>query len=134
MSKHSEFQRDIDHSSGFDEIGHRALVYLAGPYSIPDPELNVKRIIALADELLDDGVVVPLVPHLTHLWDEISPRPVDDWYAYDLELLARCDALLRIPGESIGADREEQFARYIAIPTFCSKSTLYKWADSRLSK
>jgi len=116
---------------GDEHVGLRPLVYLAGPYSLPDPLENVQQSVALADELLHEGFVVPLVPHLTHLWDQLSPKTVEHWYAYDLELLARCDALLRLPGESVGADREVDFAQRAGIPVFHSKAQLYAWAAAR---
>lgn len=95
----------------------RPLVYLAGPYSKPDPVENTHRAVRAAEELMHFGVV-PLVPHLTLLWHLVSPHEVEWWYAYDLELLARCDALVRLPGRSTGAVREERTARKLGLPIF----------------
>jgi nucleoside 2-deoxyribosyltransferase len=94
----------------------KPLVYLAGPYSHPDPVLNVRYCIGVGDDLLAEGDVVPLVPHLTLLWHFVRPRPIDDWYTYDIALLARCDAVLRLPGDSVGADAEIEFALATGIP------------------
>lgn len=85
-------------------------VYVAGPYTKPDPCVNTHNAIRAAEELWDAGFV-PFVPHLTHLWHTVSPRPYEDWLAYDLHWLQGCDALLRLPGESSGADKEVAYAR-----------------------
>jgi hypothetical protein len=105
------------------------LVYLAAPYSQPNPTENVHRVLGVADELLSERVVVPFVPHLTHLWDRHSPRPLSEWYAYDLAMLVRCDAIFRLPGESFGADQEAAFAARHNLSVFTSKLELYRWAD-----
>lgn len=107
------------------------LVYLAGPYSSPDPVKNVDRVIDLADQLLSEGIVVPYVPHLTHLWHQRRPRRLEEWYSYDLVILARCDAVLRLSGESEGADREVRFAKEHGLPIFESVSELVDWGRRR---
>jgi hypothetical protein len=85
-------------------------LYVAGPYAHPDPVLNTHRTIRVATAIREHTEYVPFVPHLTMLWHAVTPRPVEWWYAIDLEHLSRCDFLLRLPGESSGADREMAFA------------------------
>jgi len=92
-------------------------VYVAGPYSRPVPNHNVKRAIEAADKLLAAGFV-PYLPHLTHLWDTVSPHDYEEWLALDLAWIERCDALLRLPGESSGADREVGHAKALGLPVF----------------
>ena len=104
------------------------LVYVAGPYTRPDPVENSHLTIKAADELIADGVVTPVVPHLTLMWHLVSPKPLEFWYAYDLAMLARCDAVFRLPGESTGADREVEFAAGLSKPVFDDKAALYEWA------
>ena len=106
----------------------KPLVYLAAPYSYPDPASNTVRVLRVASDLYDSGLVVPLVPHLTLLWDAIDPRPVEHWYGYDLELLRRSDAILRLAGLSYGADQEVTEAVAIGLPTFSSPDDLLRWA------
>lgn len=91
------------------------MVYVAGPYSQPDPAANTHRIVKVADALLDAGFV-PIVPHLSLAWQLVSPKPYETWLAYDRHLLARCDAVLRIPGYSIGATDETRHAETLGIP------------------
>lgn len=78
--------------------------------------------------LYDTGLVVPLVPHLTLVWHLVVPRPIEFWYAYDLKLLGRCDAVLRLPGDSTGADAEELRARELGLPIFSGQAALLEWA------
>lgn len=111
----------------------RPVVYIAGPYTRPDPVENTHDTLRLATELIDEGLVTPLVPHLTLLWHLVVPRSLEFWYEYDIAILARCDALYRIAGESQGADREVDFARENAIPVFTDRATLRDWAKSRAS-
>jgi len=91
------------------------LVYIAGPYTRPDPIANTRRMVRIADALLPLGVT-PLVPHMTLLWHLVRPRPYGFWLEYDLRLVERCDVLLRVPGESRGADAEVVHARELQIP------------------
>jgi hypothetical protein len=107
----------------------KPLVYIAGPYSHPDPVENTHRIITFANSILDDGQVTPLIPHLTMLWHTVTPRPYEDWLDYDRELLVRCDAIYRFPGESSGADAEVRWARNNGIPVFVGLADLYEWAS-----
>jgi nucleoside 2-deoxyribosyltransferase len=110
----------------------RPLVYIAGPYTLPDPVANTNAVIAFASELIDEGLVTPLVPHLTMLWHAVAPRPLDFWYAYDVALLRRCDALFRLEGASSGADMEMEFAASHGIPTFTARDELKAWAVEQL--
>lgn len=93
----------------------RPVIYVAGPYSNPDPVENTHRAIAWGDLLWKLGAA-PLVPHLTLLWHLASPKPYEEWLELDLNHLRGCDALLRIPGESSGADGEVQEAWRLGLP------------------
>lgn len=87
----------------------RPLIYVAGPYSKPDPVANTRLACQVGDVVWGAGGC-PVIPHLTMLWDLISPAPHETWLERDLGLLARCDGLVRIAGRSDGADREVVFA------------------------
>jgi hypothetical protein len=80
-------------------------IYVAGPYSKGDPIINTRKAIE-AGNLLREMGFVPFIPHLTLLWHLVSPHDIEYWYEYDNEWLKRCDSLLRLPGESPGADNE----------------------------
>ena len=106
----------------------RPLVYVAGPYSSPDPCANTHEAIAVADRI--SAFCWPLIPHLSHFWHTMSPKPYEFWTEHDFVLLARCDALLRFPGESPGADAEVGFSYTAGIPVFTDEAELRKWCES----
>jgi hypothetical protein len=81
-------------------------LYLAGPYTHPDPVINTNAALRLGTKLFERGLYVPHVPHLTLLWHMVTPRPIEHWYLLDLQHLKLCDAIMRLPGESTGADAE----------------------------
>ena len=95
------------------------IVYVAAPYSSGDQVINVRNAINAGEELVKNGFV-PFVPHLSHLWHCISPHEYDFWINLDTHYLLRCDALLRLPGESRGADSEVAIAIEKWIPVYYS--------------
>jgi hypothetical protein len=68
------------------------------------------------------------LPHLFAFWHTIHPHAREEWIELDLAWLARCDALLRVPGESPGADLEVRRAGELGIPVFGSIAELDAWA------
>lgn len=90
------------------------VVYIASPYSIGDKEFNVHRQIVIADRLMDKGHA-PIVPLLNHYANKLMPRPEDCWVAADLQLVAKADIVLRLDGESKGADNEVGMALLMNI-------------------
>lgn len=84
----------------------KPMLYIAGPYTNPDPVINTHRAARFATAVWDLGVWVPFVPHLSLLWHMVTPRNVDHWYELDLHQMAHCDAIVRLPGASSGADKE----------------------------
>lgn len=108
----------------------RPLIYIAGPYSTPDPVLNTHQTIAFAGELMQSVPVTAFVPHLTLLWHLVEPHDIEWWYAYDLAVLDRCDGLYRLPGMSTGAAREVAYARAHGIPTFDVVAELAAWVEA----
>ncbi len=98
-------------------------VYVAGPYTKPDPCANTHEACRIAGELVSLGFV-PFIPHLTHFWHTMEPRPYEFWLEYDMEWLRCCDAVFRFPGESSGADKEIEEARRLNIPVFYATTAL----------
>lgn len=103
-------------------------VYVAGPYASPDPVENSHEAIKVGDALNMTGKVATFVPHLTLMYHLVCPHPVDFWYGFDLAAVARCDALLRMPGKSSGADKEVVAALQMGIPVFYTAEDLLAWA------
>lgn len=98
-------------------------VYVAGPYTGGDVAVNVRNAIEAANRLADLGYA-PFVPHLTHFWHLVFPRPYAFWVTLDNQFLPHCDAILRLPGESPGADREVALANTLDIGVFESIEVL----------
>jgi hypothetical protein len=92
-------------------------VYLAGPYTLGCQAANVRAAVLAADRLLSAGHA-PCTPHLSHLADLLCPRPYEDWLRLCLAWLAVSEALVRLPGRSEGADREEAEARRLGLPVY----------------
>lgn len=90
-------------------------VYMASPYTNGDTAVNVKTQMDAFVDLLDNGYL-PFAPLLTHFVHMVHRRPYKTWTAYDDEWLKMCDVVMRLPGESEGADREVGLARLLGIP------------------
>ena len=101
-------------------------VYIAGPYSKGDVAVNVRNAFEAANKLADLGFA-PFVPHYTHFWHMMFPRPYDFWLKLDKQFLPCCDALLRLPGESHGSDTEVEFAKNLNIPVFFDIDSLVNY-------
>lgn len=98
-------------------------IYIAGPYTNPDPCVNTNRAIGYSMRIVRLGLI-PFIPHLTHFWHTMSPQPYEFWLAYDMEWLRVCHAVLRFPGASSGADKEVAEAQRLGIPVFDSIESL----------
>lgn len=99
----------------------RTRVYIAGPlYSSGNVQENINKVVRVGLELAQLGYA-PLMPHLTHYVDpynsSVSPS---NWYEIDLAWVATSDVLLRLPGKSVGADKEVEAALAIPIPVYHS--------------
>jgi len=93
------------------------LVFVAGP--LQDDLENVYKAMDVANQLADNGYLVYL-PHLTHYWNVRLHRDRDYWLRLDLAILPICDCLLRLSGDSDGADGEVRKARSLNIPVYFS--------------
>lgn len=97
-------------------------MYIAGPITLGDIDANVQRAVTVGQVLLDKGYA-PFIPHLSHFmepastWDK-NPTRYERWLELDFSYISVCHALLRLLGESKGADREVKWARKLGIPVF----------------
>jgi hypothetical protein len=96
-----------------------ARIYIAGPYTKGDVAVNVRNAYEAANRLADLGFA-PFVPHATHFWHMLFPRPYEFWLELDNQFLPLCAAVLRLSGESSGADNEVNLAETLGIPVFTS--------------
>jgi hypothetical protein len=101
-------------------------IYIAGPYSKPDPVTNTALALRVAEQVWRHWDV-PYVPHLTMFWHFYREHSYGEWLEYDRVWLRQCEALLRIPGESNGADTEVEWARHWNMPIFEGLTGYFAW-------
>lgn len=89
-------------------------VYVAGPLTTGDVFANIRRAVAVGQQLIELGYA-PYVPHLTAFWELIHPNDYEAWLTQDLQWLSCCEILVRLEGVSSGADREVAEARKLGI-------------------
>ncbi len=101
----------------------RKRVYVAGPISKGDLSHNIDQARAAGLQLLRAGFA-PFIPQLSCFFSndfpEIFPAGTThkDWMGVDLPWVSVSDAILRLPGESFGADMEVSHAKALGIPVF----------------
>ena len=94
-------------------------IYIAGPYTNPDPAINVAKAMEAWHRLTDLGFI-PFCPHLCHFLHIHEARPYEVWFKWSQAWIECCDIMLRLPGSSKGADREEDHFRDLDRPVFHS--------------
>lgn len=120
----SELYQDWERASKF-----RGEVYVAGPVRV-DPLAGLSVALDAAERLLA-ARICPIVPQLDQLW--LLARPKPDPYALlmpmDLWRVRRANALLRLPGPSLGADAEVVHASEHGVPVFFSVDDVILYFD-----
>ncbi len=94
---------------------NRPKVYVSGPISLGDHVKNIRMGIDAGEELYQNGFI-PYIPHTDFLWGLVYEHSWEGWMDIDLEWVKACDALLRLPGESRGADWEVEVATQLLKP------------------
>lgn len=123
----------------------KRMIYIAGPISKGDLATNINRATAAFRELAEAGFA-PWCPQWSCFSTGALISPLGGqvyafataagcdlshgtWLAIDKEFVRRSDAVLRLSGESAGADEEVQYAQALGIPVFGSLSDLLAWAN-----
>ena len=95
----------------------RKKVYISGPITKGDRNQNFYQA-AIAEAELMRGGYAPFNPMrsmiMPHAWDEDLTHAV--WLNTCYPWVAASDAVLRLPGESVGADAEVELAESLGIP------------------
>lgn len=121
------------------------VIYLAGPITKGGILENVARADRAHRELIAFGFAV-VNPMLT-CWAGWTPGsdpgpsasahgafrevPYETWIRCGIATACKCDAVLRLPGESVGATAECAAAEACGVPVFDSLSDLITWRDKR---
>lgn len=112
----------------------KPMIYVAGPITVGPHPLNIRNGIDVGKTLRELGMI-PFIPMVDFLYMVVYPHTTwEENLDYDEQIILRCDALLRIPGESKGADREVEFARSNGIPVFFDIASLHEWTQLNAQK
>ena len=108
-------------------------VYIAGPISGSHILNNVKKGMRVASAVMEAGMHFYL-PHMMWHINRIFPKRYEAWMDEDFHWILKCDCLLRMPGDSPGADREVAFAIANGLPVFHALEDLIYWRDHDLKE
>ena len=97
----------------------RPKVYIAGPMSGGDRLANLNQGLEAYRELIRRGYA-PMCPMLSFFVNDVMPQGYATWLAVDLAWVEASDLVLRLPGESLGADQEVACATINGIPVYRS--------------
>jgi hypothetical protein len=103
-------------------------IYVSGPYTKGDVAINVRNAMEITNSLIILGYV-PYCPHLSHFMHMAKPISYEDWLFQGMAWLVKCDAMIVLPGKSIGVDLEIELAREKNIPVFTSLVELLQTID-----
>lgn len=102
----------------------RKRVYILGPLtSSGNVSDNLARATAATRALIAAGFA-PFCPHLTYHVDPGGEYPHTTLMEIELPWVSVADAVLRLPGESLGADLEVARAEELGIPVFITVADL----------
>lgn len=107
----------------------KKLIYVASPYTAKTEAerlSNVNRQICAGEQIANFGAYAYL-PLLSHYWDAMFPRKWEFWIEMCKNMVPRCDGLIRLSGDSRGADIEVEFALSKNIPVFYTFGKLDEW-------
>lgn len=112
----------------------RPLVYIACPITAGNRNHNYFQACEAERELMLRGFAPQNPAHtmvLPFAWQEDFPHHL--WLDCCFPLIERMDALLRLPGYSVGADAECKHADELGIPVFYDLEALEAWKRNRSS-
>lgn len=123
------------------------IVYIASPYTAYADKQEAVSVQIDAFAILRDLGYEPIAPLLSHYIDQRHPASYERWLQWCLAMVGVCDVVLRLPGESAGADREAAEAKRLGKPVAYSIDEIaayrhiyatdlpvdepYTWADFR---
>lgn len=111
------------------QLQRRTRIYVSGPLTTSGvPEEHVRTAADLGYQLQLAGYA-PYIPHLTWFLLELNPGYEHFshavWMEVDVAWVGASDAVLRFPGESVGADIEVDYAVRAGIPVCYSLEDLF---------
>lgn len=101
----------------------RTLVFVSGPLSLGDRKYNCQTAVDVGKYLVSRGYSV-YVPHLWNDHDGDDSLGYENWLEVDMSFIHACNAVLRIMGVSLGADKECYLAEELGKPVFYTTKEL----------
>jgi len=92
-------------------------VYVAGPMGAGVRLDNCMNAIREGMKLMEAGHA-PSIPHASFVAHMMVPQSYERWMEWDFQWIEVCDAMVRLPGDSPGSDREVEPAKTLGIPVF----------------
>lgn len=86
------------------------VVYIASPYSNGSQAANVAKQMEAYIYLANMGYC-PIAPLLSHFLEIYHSFKFSNWLEIDKKLISISDIVLRLDGESVGADIEVEYAK-----------------------
>jgi hypothetical protein len=116
------------------------IIYIASPYSSYDDKQAAVNVQIDAFAALRDAGHQPIAPLLSHYIDERHPASYERWMQWCMTMVSVADLVVRLPGESKGADAEVAEARRLGKPVaysideivpykFIYSGSPYTWAE-----
>lgn len=93
----------------------KKVVFISSPYTTGYMPDNVRTQTVASHMIMDMGHV-PLTPLLYHYLEIHQGRSYAEWLDATIALMLKSDVVLRLPGESKGADKEVEVAILNNIP------------------
>ncbi len=107
------------------------IIFIDGPLENGDTSLNIRNAIRAASSIMLFGHAV-YTPHSQFLSQITFPQHHEAWNKFHTEFLAKSDAYIRLPGQSVNADDRMSFARMFGIPIFSGPEAFddfKKWSN-----
>lgn len=103
-------------------------IYISGPITKGDQRQNVANASEVFKELAAMGLA-PLCPHWSWFGQEYDGVQLthEQWMRIDKAWVEKADAILRIPGESDGADQEVAHADDHYVKVLHTMSEVRRW-------
>jgi len=108
------------------------LIFIAGPYGKragAEPaviEKNIDVVCKVGQWVAELGDV-PVIPHLWHRLVTGSFMNEEMWLNLSVELMLQCGGVIRLPGDSKGADAEVGVAQKAGVPVMVLTASSIEW-------
>jgi len=94
-------------------------VFVGGPWTKPDPLMNINTTLKLRTQLQDSGLIHTVCPMSdTFMWGIVCVSDYETQTKFCFHELATCDIAVFRRGESSGRDQEIEICNQLGIPFF----------------